>query len=180
MPGVQIPPCPQMAIVILIGHLVFAAILFFLTLAFITGAPFVPSTKTTAAKMIQFAHIRPGMKVYDLGAGDGRLLFLSAQKGASAVGLEINPFLVLLVTLKIWLSKKRNAISIRWQNFWRTNLADADVVFVYLLPWKMKELQKKLTHELKPGTRIVSNSFVFPGLRLKDADARNHVYLFII
>lgn len=169
-----------MVTALLFVHLIFALLIFFFTLAFMTGAPFVPSTKTTAAKMIQFAHIRPGMKVYDLGAGDGRLLFLSAQKGASAVGLEINPFLVLLVTLKIWLLKKQNSISIRWQNFWRTNLADADVIFVYLLPWKMKELQKKLTNELKPGTRIVSNSFVFPGLRLKDSDVRNHVYLFII
>src|SRR3989344_5032965 len=72
----------------------FAILIFYLCIAFITGAPFVPSTNPTAHAMIRLACIKPGMKVYDLGAGNGNLLFLAAKGGATAIGLEINPLLV--------------------------------------------------------------------------------------
>ena len=168
----------MLPILFLLGQLGFALFLFFLTIAFVTGAPFVPSTKATAETMIRLANLKPGMKIYDLGAGDGRLLFLAAQKGAMAVGLEINPFLVLLTWLKKTLSPHRNHIQVRWQNFWKTNLSDADAVFIYLLPWKMDKLAQKLAKELEPDALIVSNSFIFPKWKILQEDSQNHVYVF--
>jgi hypothetical protein len=67
----------------------FILYLFYFSLSFIKGAPYVPSKKRTAEIMINFAHIKPGMMVYDLGSGDGRLLFLAAKRGATAIGYDI-------------------------------------------------------------------------------------------
>ncbi|KKU82617.1 MAG: hypothetical protein UY10_C0028G0003 [Microgenomates group bacterium GW2011_GWA2_47_8] len=130
-----------MTIFFLLLNISFALIIFFLTIAFITGAPFVRSNKKAADAMIRLARLKPGMKIYDLGSGDGTILFRAASLGATAVGLEINPFLVLWTYVKILFSQHRNTIIIRWQNFWSASLHDADVVFVYLLPWRMKSLE---------------------------------------
>ncbi|MBI3343091.1 hypothetical protein HY032_02965 [Candidatus Gottesmanbacteria bacterium] len=156
----------------------FALFILFLTLAFVTGAPFVRSTRIATDAMIRLARIKPGITVYDLGSGDATLLFRAAALGAIAVGLEINPYLVLWSRLKILLSPYRNNITVRWQNFWRADFRDADVIFVYLLPWRMETLEKLLMKHCKTGTRIVSNSFIFPSLKRLSEDADAHVYVF--
>jgi hypothetical protein len=146
-----------------------------------TGAPFVPSTSTVTSRMVQLANMHKGTVVYDLGSGDGRLLFASAKKEASkVVGLEINPYLVLFTKLRLLFSPYRSVISCRWQNFWAATYEDADIVFVYLLPWKMGKLKRKLEKELKPGTKVVSNSFIFPEWKIVDKDEKNHVYVFTV
>lgn len=170
----------MIALLFLIGNLIFALFIFFLTLAFVTGAPFVPSTKRTSESMIGLAHITRDMHVYDLGAGDGRLLFQAAQKGANAIGFEINPFLVLFTKLKILLSRKQKNVRVFWKNFWNADFGDADIVFIYLLPWKMEKLEQKLCTVLKPGSLVVSNSFVFPHLTAVASDISAHVYVFRI
>ncbi len=168
----------MLTFIFFIIQLGFAAFIFFLIIAFVTGAPFVPSTKPTAKVMIALSHLKPGMKVYDLGSGDGRLLFLAAERGVTAIGLEINPLLVVFTWFKKMFSGHRNHIFVRWQNFWSANLSDADAVFIYLLPWKMETLAKKLKKELKPGSLIVSNSFIFPKWKILRQDKQNHVYVF--
>ena len=135
--------------------------------------------------MIRLARIKQGMRVYDLGAGDGKLLFLATKKGATAVGLEINPLLVLWTWIKKMLSRQSKTgfnpawgVTVRWKNFWHADLSDADVVFVYLLPWRMEKLATKLKRECKPGTLIVSNSFIFPRWKILREDKKLHVYVF--
>lgn len=169
-----------MTIFFLILNISFALFIFFLTLAFITGAPFVRSNKKATDAMIRLARIKPGLKVYDLGSGDATLLFRAAALGATAVGLEINPFLVLWSRLKILLSPYRKRITVRWQNFWRADLHEADIIFIYLLPWRMEKLEKHFKKVLKPGTRIVSNSFIFPSLKRLQEDRESHVYSFTV
>lgn len=157
-------------IVFLIIQIAFAVYISYLCLAFVTGAPFVPSTSPVAEKMVELAQLRRGQVVYDLGSGDGRILKLAAAKGAKATGFEINPFLVLY-------SKIRGAFAV-WKNFWKQDLRDANVIFVYLLPWRMAQLGKKITRECKPGTLIVSNSFIFPDWKIVRQDKPLHIYVF--
>lgn len=152
--------------------------LFYLCLAFVTGAPYVPSVSPTATAMIRLARISPGTTVYDLGSGDGRLLLLAAGKGARAVGFEINPFLVFWSTLKALFSPHKGVVKTIWKNFWKADISKADVVFVYLLPWRMEALEKKLKEELRPGALVVSNSFIFPDWNILRQDAKTHVYVF--
>lgn len=167
-----------MTILFLLLNLFFAFFILFLTLAFVTGAPFVRSNKRAVDAMIRLARIKPGMRVYDLGAGDGTLLFRAAALGATAVGFEINPFLILWIRLKIVLSGSQKHIFALWRNFWTADFSDADVVLVYLLPWRMKTLETFLKSKCKPGTLVVSNSFIFPSLPMSDKDPDAHVYSF--
>lgn len=130
--------------------------------------------------MITLAKLKKGMKVYDLGSGDGRLLALAAKKGVTAVGFEINPFIVLFCKIRFLFHPLRSKIHTQWKNFWYANIHNADVVFVYLLPWRMKKLTEFLNTQLKPGTLIVSNSFIFPDWPVIRQDTKHHVYVFRI
>jgi SAM-dependent methyltransferase len=167
-------------LIFLLVNLGFALLIFYLTIAFITGAPFVPSAKTVAESIIRLARLKPGMKVYDLGSGEGRLLFMSAGQGAAATGFEINPYLVFYTWVKIRFSPVKNHIRVKLANFWFADIHDADVIFIYLLPWRMQALETVLKNKLKKGAVIVSNSFIFPNLTMIRQDAKNHVYVFRI
>jgi len=170
----------MLAWIFLIIQFSLALLFFFLCLAFATGAPFVPSASGAVSSMMRFADIRPGQHVIDLGSGDGRLLLLAAKKGATATGFEINPFIVLWANIRAVCSPYRNSVHTVWKNFWTADISRADVVFVYLLPWKMETLERKLLTQLKPGSIVVSNSFIFPHIPQIHHDAKEHVYAFAI
>ncbi len=164
-----------------IFNLLFAVLIFYLLIAFLTGAPYVPTTKLTANSMIGLAKINKNSIVYDLGSGDGRLLNLALKQGAQkAIGYEINPYLVLVSRLRFFFSPFRKITQVYLKNFWQANLSDADVVLIYLLPWRMEKLKQKLLTELQPGSLVVSNSFIFPGWKPIRADPKNHVSVFQI
>ena len=167
------------AIFFLVLNILFGLLIFYLLLAFLTGAPYVPSAKATANSMIRLAGINKNSIVYDLGSGDGRLLNLSMIQGAKkAIGYEINPYLVLVSNFRFLFSPFRNSVHIYLKNFWKANFADADIVFIYLLPWRMTQLKRKLLSELKPGALVVSNSFIFPQWKIVRFDEKSHVYAF--
>lgn len=166
--------------VFLIIQLIFALFFFFLVLSFYTGAPYVPTKTKAARRMIELAHITKGTRVMDLGSGDGKLLFLAASYGAIATGYEINPFLVLFTNMKALCSPNRTRVRAVWKNFWHADLSKADVILLYLIPWKMNQLEDKLLKETKPGTKIISNSFIFPHIPCTKKDEINHVYMFTV
>ena len=163
--------------IFLILNFLFLILVFYLTLAFITGAPYVPTRNDTAVKMLEFSDIKPGMKVYDLGSGDGKLLFMAAKNGAVATGFEINPYLVILTNIRALVTTNKNVKAV-WKNFWHADLKDADVVYVYLLPWRMKQLDTMLKKNLKKRSLVISNSFIFPDWKIEKQDPDAHVYTF--
>lgn len=164
----------------LILQLLMAGFFLYLCVAFVTGGPFVPSNTPSLAAMIRLAHLRPGQTVIDIGSGDGRVLFEAAKHGARAIGIELNPYLVAYTRLRAVLSPYRSRIQARWGNLWKTDLSEADVVFLYLIPWRMEEMAAKLKRECRPGTLVISNSFIFPKWKSLREDAANHVYVFRI
>ncbi len=170
----------MLAVIFFIVQFGFVIYLLYFLVTFIIGAPFVPSSNATAQSMAKLSEIKPGMHVYDLGSGDGRLLFLAAQKGAHAVGYELNPILAFFTIIRALLTGNHKKISVYCKNFWNADIRDADVIFVYLLPWHMERLGKKLQKELRSGTIIVSNSFIFPHWKIIREDRANHVYVFRI
>ena len=132
--------------------------------AMIEGAPFVPTQMEQVKRMLKAAKLKKGMKVYDLGSGDGRLCHKANQiYGAQAVGYEYSPlvwawsqFLRLF-----WHSKAK----LKYGNFWKQDISDADVIVSYLMPHSMKKMEKKLFPQLKKGTLIISHAFAIEGLK---------------
>jgi tRNA1(Val) A37 N6-methylase TrmN6 len=101
-------------------------------------------------------------RVVDLGSGNGNVLIAFAKKSIELEGYEINPFLVLLSRIKIKRLGLDNKVRIFWHNFWDVNLSKYDTVFVYGVPYIMKDLEKKSQSELKKGAYILSFSYPFP------------------
>ena|ERR1035437_921851 len=143
-------------------------------------APWWRTSKKTARAICKLAKVKKGDLIYDLGSGDGTALMIAAKEfGAKGVGIEIDPF-------RYWVSKillRKNSVTdkvkILRKNFFRQNIKEADVIFVYLIPKTLDKLLPKFKKELKKGTRIVS--FVYEiNLPLKGYDKENKIRLYVI
>jgi hypothetical protein len=124
----------------------------------LVGVPFVPSSMTQVRRMLKAAELKPGMKVYDLGSGDGRLVHIASREyGAEAIGYELSPLVYFWskITQVFWKSKAK----LRYGNFWKQDLSDADVIVCYLLPHTMKQVKNKLFSKMKPGALLISHAF---------------------
>lgn len=126
--------------------------------ALVNGAPFVPTPMKAVEKMLKIGKLKKGDKVYDIGCGDGRVVYMAAKKyGADATGFELSPFIYMLARIRhlFWRSKAK----VKFANFKSKDLSDADVIFCYLLPDTLTKLEPKLSRELKPGARVISYAF---------------------
>jgi len=155
--------------IFVIFSLLFLIFLCFNVISLFFGAPYVKSKKKAMEEMLKIAQIKKDDVIFDLGSGDGALLIKAAKKYRfkEAWGVEINPILALLSKIKIILSGTQGKIKIKQGNFLKEYLKEATIIFTYLLPGIQVKLEKKFQKELRPGTRIISNSFPFPNLILK-------------
>jgi len=127
------------------------------------GLPPVPTKPERIQKALQMANLQPNEILYDLGAGDGRVLFIAARDfGAKAIGIEVGPIQCALIWLRAVAKGLGNQIVIRWGNFYKADLHDADVVFVYATSTEVMKLAPHLGTQLKRGARLVSISADFP------------------
>jgi SAM-dependent methyltransferase len=118
----------------------------------------VPTPQVVVDKMLDMARVGPSDFVMDLGSGDGRTVITAAKRGARALGVEYNPDMVKL--------SKRNAekegVAARATfikaDLFKTDFSKASVITMFLLPQINLKLRPKIL-ALKPGTRIVSNTF---------------------
>ena len=142
-------------------------------------APWVPTSRKIIRKMLKLADLRPGETLYDLGSGDGRTLIIAATEfKAKAVGIELNPLLVLYSNLKIFVRRLQDQIHVRWGNIFLRDISEANVVTMYLLQQTNNRLMNKLKNELKPDTRIVSYVYIFPDWEPVKVDKKSKLYLY--
>jgi SAM-dependent methyltransferase len=138
------------------------------------GAPYVRSSKKTQDTMFRFAGITPGETVFDLGCGDGTVIRRASRLGAQATGIEASLLTFLLAWC--WCLPFRGA-RIRFGDLWKGDYANADVVFCYLLVSSMERFEKEVWPMLKPGCRVVSNSFRMKGLRPEKEEGNVFLYV---
>lgn len=123
--------------------------------------PFVPTPRPIVRRMLDIAQVRPGERVIDLGAGDGRIVISAATEfGANALGIELHPGRYAIIRNSA-AALKPNLQAVR-QNFFNTDLSTADIVTMYLLPSVNEALRKKLERELHSGARVVTHDFSIP------------------
>jgi ribosomal protein L11 methylase PrmA len=127
-----------------------------------------PSPPEVVAAMLKLAAVTKSDVVYDLGSGDGRIAIAAAKTyGARAVGIEIDPELVKQAREKAQAESVTDRVRFVQQDVLAANISEATVVTMYLLPSLNLQLLPKLNRELKPGTRVVSESFDFGGPKPK-------------
>ena len=144
----------------------------------LVGAPWVPSSMQRIHQMMKLAEVGPDDVVYDLGCGDGRIILTAAMRyRARAVGIEIDPLRYLWCQFLVTILFQRKRVRIVFGNLFKQDLSGADVVVCYLMPDALQKLEKKFKQELHPGTRIVSNKYVFPTLNHVREDEDVRLYL---
>jgi SAM-dependent methyltransferase len=121
-------------------------------------APYIPSPVSTVDEMLRLAGLGQDDTVYDLGAGDGRVVIAAASKfGARGVGVEIDAELVAMARAKAARAGVADRVRFLQQDMFKTDLREATVVALYLSPNFNLRLRPALL-ALKPGTRIVSHT----------------------
>jgi SAM-dependent methyltransferase len=121
-------------------------------------APYLPSPRATVDEMLRLADVGPRDVVYDLGAGDGRVVIAAAVKfGARGVGVEIDAQLVEQARRDAQQAGVAERVRFVAQDLFDTDLREATVVALYLSPNLNEKLRPKLL-ALAPGTRIVSHA----------------------
>ena len=144
----------------------------------------VPTPPAVVDAMLKLADVKASDVVYDLGCGDGIIVTTAAQKyGARAVGIDIDPVRVKEATDRAQKMGVSDKVKIIQGDLFESDIKEASVVTLYLLTSLNIQLMPKLKKELKPGTRVVSQSFnmgdEWPPEKEVQVDGRS-VYLWTI
>jgi precorrin-6B methylase 2 len=159
--------------------LLFVLILLWILIPAFYGLPPVPTKPERIRKALQLADLQPNEVLYDLGAGDGRVLLIAAREfGAKAVGIEVGPIQCALIWLRAVAAGLGNQIHVRWANFYKADLQEADVVFVYATSKEIMKLAPHLEKQLKQGTRLISVSADFPEWEPSAFDRHDLIFVY--
>jgi hypothetical protein len=134
------------------------------------SVPYVPTPQSVVERMLEMAKVGPQDYLIDLGSGDGRIVVTAAQKhGARGFGVDLNPTRIAEANANARKAGVTDKVQFYQRDLFETDLSEASVVTMYLLPRVNLELRPKLL-DLKPGTRIVSHDF-----SMEDWKADQHV-----
>jgi precorrin-6B methylase 2 len=121
---------------------------------------FVPTPQPVVEAMLKLAGVHRGDVLYDLGSGDGRIVVTAAKEyGVRGTGIDINPERIAEANENAQKAGVTNLVRFRNEDLFEADIKDASVVTLYLLTSLNIKLRPKLLHDLKPGTRVVSQTF---------------------
>ena len=128
------------------------------------AGPYVPSPQSVVSDMLRYAEVGPRDFLIDLGSGDGRIVRTAAKVfGARGFGVEIKEDLVTKANEHAAKEGIADRVKFLKQDLFKTDLSQATVITMYLLPDTVNLLKDKFLTELKPGTRIVSHDYLLTG-----------------
>jgi hypothetical protein len=149
------------------------AVAAFLSFSFVNAAdlqptkdagPYVPSPESVVADMLRYADVGPEDFLIDLGSGDGRIVLTAAKVfGARGFGVEIKDDLVRRSNEAAQKEGLAGRVRFMKQDLFKTDMSQATVITMYLLPDTVNLLKDKFLNELRPGTRIVSHDYPLTG-----------------
>ena len=153
--------------------------------------PYVPTTDDAVTAMLKLAGVKSTDTVYDLGCGDGRIVIAAAKQfGAHGVGIDIDPQRIADARKNAKDAGVENLVRFEENDLFDADIHQASVVTLFLLSSVNLKLKPKLFSELKPGTRVVSNTFemgdwkpekdVYLGDPNGGAWLSNHIFLWTI
>lgn len=150
--------------------IIFDLILLSILLSSISMAPFVPTKTRDLGRIIKIARLKQGEVFYDIGCGNGKIVFAAGAAGAKAVGIEL-AFPNYLTCIIRQLFKRVSGVSFRFGDLYKYDLSGADIVYLFGTPSGIdSKLKNKLKKELKPGARVISYVFEIKGWQAEDVD----------
>jgi precorrin-6B methylase 2 len=158
---------------------VFILMLLWILIPAFYGLPSVPTKPDRIRKALKLVNLQPNEVLYDLGAGDGRVLLITAREfGARAVGIEVGPIQCALIWLRVVANGFGNQIQVRWANFYNADLHNAEVVFVYATSKEIIKLASHLERQLRKGTRVISISADFSEWEPSAMDEHELIFIY--
>jgi len=128
------------------------------------AGPYVPSPQSVVSDMLRYADVGTNDFLIDLGSGDGRIVLTAAKVfGARGFGVEIKDELVKKSNEAAKNEGLAERVKFLKQDLFKTDLSQATVITMYLLPDTVNLLRDKFLAELRPGTRIVSHDYPLTG-----------------
>lgn len=122
--------------------------------------PYVPTPQEVVDRMLALAKVGKNDVLYDLGCGDGRIVVTAArQLGARGTGIDIDPVRIAEAQDNARKAGVDKRVSFKVGDLFQTDLSDASVVTLYLLPTINTRLRPRLWQQLKVGSRVVSHAF---------------------
>jgi hypothetical protein len=118
----------------------------------------VPTPQALVDKMLEMAKATPKDFLIDLGSGDGRTVITAAKRGLTAKGIEYNPQMVEVAQKAAKAAGVSEKATFEKADIFESDFSKADIITMFLLPWINEKLSPTLL-QLKPGTRLVSNTF---------------------
>ena len=147
----------------------------------VPDVPFVPTPQVVVDEMLRIANVGKGDFVMDLGSGDGRIAITAARKfGARALGVELDEHLIIQSEEGARLAGVEDRVKFVQQDLFKTDLGQASVITMYLLPSVNRRLRPRLL-DLRPGTRIVAHDFDLEDWKPdRMTTIRKNVFLWIV
>ncbi|MFA6604077.1 MAG: methyltransferase domain-containing protein [Patescibacteria group bacterium] len=152
------------------GTIIFIAVYILLVtsaLAGLSAAPWIPTRKKERDALVGLLSLQPGDTVYDLGCGDGGVLFDLAARFPEAkfIGFEISLLPYALAQLRRLFAGRRGAnVRILLRDLYGQDLSDATVIFIFLMPKVYDRLKKKFAAELQPEAMVITEVWPFEGI----------------
>ena len=171
----------SMMILLFLGFflLVFVLALLWLLVPAFYGLPSIPTKPNRIRNALKMANLQPSETLYDLGAGDGRVLMIAAGEfGSTAVGIEVGPVQCAVIWLRALASGLGDKIQVQWGNYLNIDLRSGDVVFIYATSSEVLKLAPYLEKQLKPGARVVSISADFHEWEPSDFDEHDLIFIY--
>jgi hypothetical protein len=130
----------------------------------VNAGPYVPSPQSVVADMLKLAQVGPKDYLIDLGSGDGRIVLTAAKVfGARGFGVEIKDELVARANAAAQAQGLAARVRFVKADLFKTDISQATVLTMYLLPHTVNLLRDKLLAELSPGTRVLSHDYPLEG-----------------
>jgi len=129
----------------------------------ILGAPFVPTHRQSVKLALDLADLKPGQHLLDLGAGSGTLVVAAARRGLDATGIEINPFLWLIASIRLWPYRKQARVLLG--DYWHTTWPETDCIYLFLIGRYMERFSMELKKRIDRPVTVISYTFEVPGLK---------------
>ncbi len=171
-------------IFLIVLFFVLALMLLWMWSSFRAKIPFIRVASSVLCDIEKALELKEGSVVYDLGCGDGKILFYLAKNNPNVkyIGVENAPFPALVASFLSYWNRKVNNINVEIikKDFFEVDLSNATHIVTYLFPNIMDDVLPKLEDELKKGTLLVSASFHFTSKKeIKEIDLKRKKYQLI-
>jgi SAM-dependent methyltransferase len=154
---------------------VLCVIVFLFGFVLLYGAPYLPTMKKQINEVLDLLELKPGDTLLELGCGDGAVLLVAARRGIKSVGIELNPILFLVASMRTF--RYRELASVQLGNYWNMKWPAVDGIYVFLLDSFMSRLHTKLVDYSTDNSTLVV-SYTFQITEKKPKTVKNGMFLY--